>query len=40
MQRKFSRSFDELKEIVAFTERFFTEAGIDPLFEFGYGLSW
>jgi serine/threonine-protein kinase RsbW len=34
MQRKFSRSFDELKEIVAFTEGFFTEAGIDPSLRF------
>jgi serine/threonine-protein kinase RsbW len=30
MQKKFSRSFDELREIVAFTEQFFGAAGIDP----------
>ena len=30
MQRKFSRSFDELKEIVAFTDRLFEREGLDP----------
>ena len=30
MQKKFSRSFDQLKEIVTFTERFFAQEDIDP----------
>jgi len=30
MQKKFKRSFDELSRIVAMTESFFTEHGIDP----------
>jgi len=30
MQKKFTRSFDELKEIVTFTERFFAREDIDP----------
>ena len=30
MQKKFSRSFDELKEIVAFTDTFFGQEDIDP----------
>ena len=30
MQNKFTRSFDELKEIVAPTERFFAQEDIDP----------
>lgn len=30
MQKKFSRSFDELKDIVAFTEEFFAREDIDP----------
>jgi len=30
MQQSFTRNFDELKTIVAFTERFFREADIDP----------
>lgn len=30
MQRRYERSFDELRRIVADTERFFDEHGIDP----------
>ena len=30
MQKKFKRNFDELKEIVALTEKFFAEHNIDP----------
>ena len=30
MQKKFARSFDELKAIVAFTEQFFEDESIDP----------
>jgi serine/threonine-protein kinase RsbW len=30
MQKKFSRSFDELISIVSFTEKFFAEEDIDP----------
>ena len=30
MNKKFKRSFDELREIVALTERFFAEQDIDP----------
>ncbi|NIP18301.1 MAG: hypothetical protein GWM87_09210 [Xanthomonadales bacterium] len=30
MQKKFSRNFSELAEIVAFTERFFTDESVDP----------
>ncbi|MDJ0657415.1 MAG: ATP-binding protein [Xanthomonadales bacterium] len=30
MQQEFSRSFDQLNDIVAFTEQVFTDQGIDP----------
>ncbi len=30
IEKKFARSFDTLKDIVAFTEQFFEDKGIDP----------
>ncbi len=39
MDKKFKRSFDELKEIVALTERFFSEHDIDPSLRYVVDLA-
>ncbi len=39
MDRKFKRSFDELKEIVALTNRFFNENDIDPSLRYVVDLA-
>ena len=39
MRTKFKRSFDELKEIVALTERFFAEEDIDPSLRYVVDLA-
>ena len=39
MDRKFKRSFDELKEIVALTNQFFSENDIDPSLRYVVDLA-
>ncbi|MDX1555358.1 MAG: ATP-binding protein [Xanthomonadales bacterium] len=39
MQKKYRRSFDEIKRIVADTEQFFAEEGIDPSLRLKVDLS-
>jgi len=39
MDKKFKRSFDELREIVALTDRFFADEDIDPKYRYVVDLA-